>query len=237
MDCTNVGQKKDPVSTNVNSTPDGSKTGIYKSQAVKETEVVVCSDRSKSEISTTVLPNRLIEGLSIRTLSLDGNDDRSNSFNEIVRRIKLPEQRLILEKISGVSDDQVQKIIQCCDDPSLLMNNYLCFFKSIDFPYVALRTLRDGKINVNEFSTLLSLYGIYIENSENSVDFKMKYKVLFDQNGEPNEESWNAIKTTLQKSNDSDVAVFSFLITTDPTSQSAKSSFENINVIFHSIHL
>ncbi len=210
MDCTNVGQKKEPVSTNANSTPDGSKTGIYKSQTVKETEVVVCSDRSKSEISTTVLPHRLIEGLSIRTLSLDGNDDRSKSFNEVVRRIKLSEQHLILEKISKVSEDQVQKIIQCCDDPSLLMNNYLCFFKSTDFPYVALRALRDGKINVNEFSTLLSLHGIYIENSKDNAAFEMKHKVLFDKNGEPNKESWKAIETTLQKSNDNTRTAFRF---------------------------
>ena len=210
MDCTNIGQKKDPFSTNVNSTPDDSQTGVYKSQAVKEATVAVCSDRSASEISTTVLPHRLIEGLSIRTLSLDCDDDRSKIFNEVMRRIKLPEQRLILERISGVSHDQIQKIIQCCNDPSLIMNNHFCFFKSMDFPYVTLRALRDGQINVNEFSTLLSLHGIYKENSENNVAFEMKHKVVFNQNGKPNKESWRAIQATLNKSNINTTTAFNF---------------------------
>lgn len=210
MDCTNIGQKKDPFSTNANSTPDDSKTGVYKSQAVKEAKVAVCFDRSASEISTTVLPHRLIEGLSIRSLSLDCDDDRSKIFNEVVRRIKLPEQRLILDRISEVLDDQIKIIIQCCNDPSLIMKNHFCFFKSIDFPYVALRALRDGQINVNEFSTLLSLHGIYKENSENNVAFKMKRKVLFDKNGKANKNSWSAIKKTLRKSNNNTPTAFNF---------------------------
>ena len=156
------------------------------------------------------MPHRLINGLPAQGLKLQRDDDHSRSSNEVVRRIKPFKQINIFGKISQVTEEQVGKIIQCCDDPALILSSFHGFFVSGEFPYVNLRAFRDGKINVNEFATLASLHGIYQESREESESFGMKFEALFDQNGEPDKEAWKAIEETLHKSNDTVTSAFKY---------------------------
>ena len=145
------------------------------------------------------LPCRLINGLPAQTLKLNHDDHHSKVFNEVVRRIKPLKQTNILEKISQVTESQVEQIVNCRDNPGIILNHYHDFFTSDEFPYVNLRAFRDGKISINEFATLASLHGIHKENREGNETFEMKFEALFDENGEPNKEAWKAIEETIHK--------------------------------------
>ena len=184
-------------------------SGDYNSKKVKEVQVAA-NLQSGSESLSKTLPCRLINGLPAQTLKLNPYDDRSRVFNEVVRRIEPFKQIDISEKISQVTESQVEKIVQCCDKPALILNHYHDFFTSDEFPYVNLQAFRDGKIKVNEFATLASLHGIHKENCEGNEAFVMKFEALFDENGEPNKEAWKAIEETLHKSNSARKSVFEY---------------------------
>ena len=178
-------------------------SAAYNGMSVKEGEAAVKSEVEVGSLQTPQLnlSERETEGLNSDSLLLGSQDDKSKSFNEVVRRIQPTKQLVIMEKLAKVTSEQISDLMQCCNKPDLITKNYLQFFQSEDFPYVALKVFRDGKIDVYEFSTLASMHGIYKENIENNPNFKITHRTLFDQNGNPNEESWEIIKKTLDVSN------------------------------------
>ena len=202
-------QEKDQSHYNLSTVPSLAQSGDYNSKKVKATQVAV-NLQSGSESLSKALPCRLINALPAQTLMLDHDDHHSKVFNEVVRRIKPSKQINILEKICQVTESQVKQIINCRDNPAIILSQYHDFFTSDEFAYVNLRAFRDGKINVNEFATLASLHGIYQENHEGNESFVMKFEALFDENGEPNKEAWKAIEETLHKSNSARNSVFKF---------------------------
>ena len=199
MNCSGV-EHKDQFYYSSLSTPSSTQSSFFNSQKVRGAEVDVKLQR-EAEQSSNNLPHLLINGLPAQGLKLEYDDHHSNSFNEVVRRIKSSKQIKISEKISQVTEEQMGKVIQCRDNPALILNGYHEFFTSDEFPYVNLRAFRDGKITVNEFATLASLHSIYQENCEETESFEMKFEALFDQNGKPNRQAWRAIEETLYKSN------------------------------------
>ena len=209
MESSGIGQEKDQFYYTSSTTLSLLQSGVHNGQEVKEFQVVAKLP-SGSESSLKTLPHRLINGLPAQTLKLNHHDVHSKVFNEVVRRIKPDIQIKISEKISQVPKSQLEKIVQCCRDPALILNDYHDFFTSDEFPYVNLRAFRDGEITVNEFATLASLHGIYKENREENEFFLMKFEALFDKNGKPNKEAWEAIEETLHKSNRTVLSVFEY---------------------------
>ena len=114
-----------------------------------------------SELPGKTLTCRLANCISGQTLQLEVSGHHARCFNEVVRRIDINQQLQIMDILSAVTDDQINTIVQCCYDPSLLTRNNYELLKSSDFPYQLLRAFRDEKITVNEFATMLSLHGIY----------------------------------------------------------------------------
>ena len=194
------------ISSTVLSLP---QSGDHNGKKVNEVQVAA-NLQSGSELLSKTLPCRLIHGLPAQTLKLNHDDDHARVFYEVVRRIEPSKQIDISEKISQVTESQVKKIVQCCDNPALILNRYHDFFTSDEFAYVNLRAFRDGKIKVNEFATLASLHGIYKENREGDEAFVIKFEALFDENGEPNKEAWKAIEETIHKSNSARNSVFEY---------------------------
>ena len=209
MKSSGIGQEKDQSYYTSSTTSSLAQSGVHNSQEVKEVQVVAKLP-SGSESSLKTLPCRLINGLPAQTLKLNHDDVHSKVFNEVVRRIKPDIQINISEKISQVPESQLEKIVQCCHNPALILNGYHDFFTSDEFPYVNLRAFRDGKITVNEFATLASLHGIYQEKREEHKSFEMKFEALFDQNGRPNRIAWRAIEDTLYKSNAAEISAFKY---------------------------
>ena len=194
------------ISSTVLSLP---QSGDHNGKKVNEVQVAA-NLQSGSELLSKTLPCRLIHGLPAQTLKLNHDDDHARVFYEVVRRIEPSKQIDISEKISQVTESQVKKIVQCCDNPALILNRYHDFFTSDEFAYVNLRAFRDGKIKLNEFATLASLHGIYKENREGDEAFVIKFEALFDENGEPNKEAWKAIEETIHKSNSARNSVFEY---------------------------
>ena len=209
MESSGIGQEKYQSYYTPSTTSSLLQSGVHNSREIKEVQVVAKLP-SGSESSLKTLPCRLINGLPAQTLKLNHDDAHSKVFNEVVRRIKPSKQIKISEKISQVPESQLEKIVQCCHDPALILNGYHDFFTSDEFPYVNLRAFRDGKITVNEFATLASLHGIYQEKREEHKSFEMKFEALFDQNGRPNRMAWRAIEQTLYKSNAAEISAFKY---------------------------
>ena len=184
-------------------------SGVFISKKVQEAQVAANLQSGAESLSKNLLC-RLINGLPEQTLKLNHDDDHSRVFNEVVRRIEPSKQIDISGNVSQVTESQLRKIVQCCDNPALILNRYHDFFTSDEFPYVNLRAFRDGKIKVNEFATLASLHGIHEENREGNKTFEMKFEALFDENGEHNKEAWKAIEETLHKSNNARKSVFEY---------------------------
>lgn len=211
MECSGSRQEISPFAFNPGVVPDLNGSGGSRSQDVRKPHTIESPLGGKdSDVLSKTLSKRIIANPSTETLLLSHNDDHATRFNEVVRRIKSSKQRVILGKISEVTRDQLSNISECCNNPTHILSHHHKFFTSDDFPYVNLRAFRDGVIDVNEFSTLASVQGILKENSEKVASFAMKYKPLFDQNGEPDKEAWEAIAQTLQKSNDSKKSVFNY---------------------------
>ena len=214
MECSGPSQEVSLFDFNSGAVTDSSEEGAYKSQLARKPQVMTEPHIGVkgSEVLSKTLSDRLIDGSTIGPLALSHNYDHAKCFNEVVRKIKSSKQKIILERISGVTSEQIGKIVQCCDNPALILNHYRCFFTSDEFPYVNLRAFRDGIIDINAFATLASLQGIFLENSVQNESFEMKYTALFHQNGEPDKEAWKAIEETLQKSNDEKRTVFKYEI-------------------------
>ena len=194
-----------------------SKTLICSSPAVVPVEVKSQLTEAQlyklfSELPGKTLTCRLANCISGQTLQLEVSGYHARCFNEVVRRIDINQQLQIMDILSAVTDDQINTIVQCCYDPSLLTRNNYELLKSSDFPYQLLRAFRDEKITVNEFATMLSLHGIYQENHQLNAGFELQLKRLFDQNCQPIEASWKAIAETLYKSNEDSLSTFCFNI-------------------------
>lgn len=203
MECSGPRQEISSFTFNPGTVPDFNESAGSRSQDVSMAHMIESPLGGKdSDVLSKTLSKRTIANPSTKALLLSHNDDHATCFNEVVRRIDSSKQRVILGKISEVTRDQLRNIVECCKYPAHILGHHRNFFTSDEFPYVNLRAFRDGVIDVNEFSTLASVQGIFKENSENIECFAMKYKPLFDQNGEPDKEAWEAIEETLQKSND-----------------------------------
>lgn len=209
MECSGPRQEISPFTFNPGAVVEFNESGGSRSQGVSIVHMIESPLGGKdSDVVSKTLSKRIIANPSTETLLLRHNDDHATCFNEVVRRIESSKQIVILGKISGVTRDQLSNIVKCCKNPTHILSHHRSFFTSDEFPYVNLRAFRDGVIDVNEFSTLASVYGIFKENSEKVESFVMKYKPLFDQNGEPDKDAWEAIEETLQKSNDAIKSVF-----------------------------
>ena len=154
-----------------------------------------------SQLDGKLLTCRLAKCISEQPLQLEGCDHHARCFNEVVRRIDTNQQSEIMGILCAVTDDHIETVVRCCDDPALMTRNNYELLKSSDFPYHLLRAFRDEKITVNEFATMLSLYSIYQENIQLNAKFELQLKRLFDQDGQPIEASWELIAETLLKSN------------------------------------
>ena len=174
----------------------------------KLTEAQLCN--LLSELVGKTLTCRLVSCISGQTLQLEVLDHHARCFNEVVRRIHTDQQSQIMDILSAVTDDQIETVVRCCDDPSLLTRNNYELLKSLDLPYQLLRAFRDEKITVNEFATMLSLHGIYQENHQLNAGFEFQVKSLFDQDGQPITASWEAIAGTLRNSNEEKETIFCF---------------------------
>ena len=154
-----------------------------------------------SQLDSKLLTRRLAECISEQPLQLQGCDHHARCFNEVVRRIDTNQQSEIMDILCAVTDDHIETVLRCCDDPALMTRNNYELLKSSDFPYHLLRAFRDEKITVNEFATMLSLQSIYQENVQLNAKFELQLKRLFDQDGQPIKASWEVIAETLLKSN------------------------------------
>ena len=154
-----------------------------------------------SHLDGKLLTCRLAKRISEQPLQLEGLDHHARCFNEVVRRIDKNQQSEIMDRLCAVTDDHIETVVRCCDDPALMTRNNYELLKSSDFPYHLLRAFRDEKITVNEFATMLSLQSIYQENVQLNAKFELQLKRLFDQDGQPIKASWEVIAETLLKSN------------------------------------
>ena len=139
------------------------------------------------------------QGISANPLFLDDNSKHGRCFNELVRRIKQTQQSQILEMLQGINKEQIGIIIECCKNPTYLAGKHLSFLSSEDFPYVALQAFREEAISLNEFSTLVTVHGVYQENITSNPSFEIHYQRLFDEYGQPLKESWKKIEATIAR--------------------------------------
>ena len=203
MQCSNEGINHNLINREAKKTIAAVKKGFFNGCDVQDMSVAAGMVRQQSEIPLTQVSTRTVTDLSTTGLLLAGNSEHAKQFNEVVRRIKKPQQQHhIAEMVRVVTDDEVGKVVLCCEEPSLLLGNEHRFLLSANFPYTLLRSFRDEKITVNEFSTLISLHGIYQENMVANPSFKMTGQRLFDQQGQPDEDAWLPIIQTLQASNE-----------------------------------
>ena len=159
-------------------------------------------DELYSQLVSKLLTCRLAKCISDQPLQLEGCDHHARCFNEVVRRIDTNQQSEIMDILCTVTDDHIETVVRCCDDPALMTRNNYELLKSSDFPYHLLRAFRDEKITLGEFATMLSLQSIYQENVQLNAKFELQLKRLFDQDGQPIKASWELITETLLKSNE-----------------------------------
>ncbi len=203
MQCSNDGINHNLINREAKKTTAAVKKGFFNGCDVQGMSVAAGMVRQQSETLLTQLSARTVADLSTISLLLAGNSEHAQQFNEMVRRIEKPQQQQhIVEMLRVVTDVEVEKVVLCCEEPSLLLGNEHRFLLSANFPYALLRSFRDEKITVNEFSTLISLHGIYQENMAANPLFKMSGQRLFDQQGMPDEDAWLPIMQTLQASNE-----------------------------------
>ena len=195
----------------------------------RETEPVSASGRGFCR-KLTALPSLTkvlddnVSGGSAKTLSerLPWCSDREKAFHEVVRRVKPEEQEKIIAEMSKVTDSEIAKLDTWCQKPSEMLTTDMDLFRSPKTPHIALRAFRDNRISVNQFATLASWHellfarlGCVKENPiKEYVDTYLSYRVpqyaeLFDDSGQPNQEAWQAIRQTIEKSNEKDV-IFKF---------------------------
>ncbi|WP_257265879.1 hypothetical protein [Endozoicomonas sp. ONNA2] len=153
---------------------------------------------SKTDI--TDLKNRAVKEKSSSPLSLPNIDDHAQVFNEVVRRITIDQQSLIMEKANAITTDQLDHIVQCCHKPEQIITEHQSFLQSDDFAYAALRAYREKKISRNEFATLVTLQGVYLQGLQQRDSFEIHHNKLFDDNGEANEYVWQTIARSLYRS-------------------------------------
>ena len=127
MNISALAQEKDQTYYNLSTAPSLAQPGDYNSKKVKEAQVAAKLQSGYESLSKN-LPCRLINGLPAQTLKLNHDDHHSKVFNEVVHRIKSLKQTNILEKISQVTESQVEQIVNCRDDPAIILNHYHDFF-------------------------------------------------------------------------------------------------------------
>ena len=151
--------------------------------------------------SSKQLSDRITTLSQKKHLYLDTEANNATAFNEVVCRINSTKQSLFFEKINEVTDDQINTLDDLCENPPFSTPTDTPSFKlfaSEQFPYIALKAFRKDKINISEFSTLISLHALHHQLKEKK---SMTHAALFEESGEPNKEAWDRIKESLIVSN------------------------------------
>ncbi|MBO9496230.1 hypothetical protein [Salinisphaera sp. G21_0] len=175
-------------------------TGLFRSVSSTSDDVALPDNQRYSATPSTDLKDRDVKGTSLSPLVLPGTDDHAKTFKETVRRIKKDQHSLIMEKVNAITTPQLEQIAQCCRKPEQITTEQLSFLKSETFAYAALRAFREKKISSNEFATLVTLQGVYLEGIQDIDSFKIEHNKLFDDNGEVNEYAWKVIEYSLKRS-------------------------------------
>lgn len=175
-------------------------TGAFRCVGCTSDDAVLPGNQRYSASPPTDLKDRDVKGISSNPLDLPGTDDHAKAFKEVVRRIKTDQQSLIMEKVNAITKDHLKQIVQCCRKPEQITDEHLSFFKTDTFAYAALRAFREKKISGNEFATLVTLQGVYLEGIRNIKSFEIVHHKLFDGNRNANEANWGIIALSLERS-------------------------------------
>lgn len=175
-------------------------TGSFRCVSSTSDDTVLPGNQRYSATPSTDLKDRDVKGTSSSPLDLPVTDDHAKAFKEVVRRIKTDQQPLIMEKVNAITTPQLEQIAQCCRTPEQITTEHLSFLKSDTFAYAALRAFREKKISSNEFATLVTLQGVYLEGMQEIDSFEIRHNKLFDDNGEVNECAWENIAYSLIRS-------------------------------------
>lgn len=98
-------------------------------------DVVLPDNQGYSVTPLTDLKERNVKGTSLCPLLLPVTDDHAREFNEVVRRIKIDQQSLIMEKANATTPQQLEQIVQCCLNPEQITTEHLSFLQSDAFAY------------------------------------------------------------------------------------------------------
>ncbi len=150
--------------------------------------------------------------LPANPLFLQDNSPHGRHFNELVRRIEPARQSQILAKLQGINKEHIGIVAECVQDPTYLTGKYLAFFSSEDFPYIVLQAFREEAISLHEFSTLVTVHGVYQQYITSDPAFQIHYQRLFDEHGQPLEESWKNIEETIRET-DNSCGLFQYSVT------------------------
>ncbi len=175
-------------------------TGSFRCVSGTANDTVLPDNQRHSATPSTDLKVRDVKGTSLSPLDLPGTGDHAKAFKEVVRRIKTDQQSLIMEKVNAVTPFQLHQMAQCCRKPETITIEHQSFLKSDTFAYAALRAFREKKISRNEFATLVTLQGVYLEGVQDINSFRIVHHKLFDDNGEVNKYAWDFIACSLTRS-------------------------------------
>ncbi|WP_257263975.1 hypothetical protein [Endozoicomonas sp. ONNA2] len=160
-------------------------TGPFRCVSSTTNDGVLPDNQRFSSTPSTDLKVRDVKGSSSGPLDLPGTGGHAKVFKEVVRRIKTDQQSLIMDKVNDITPQQLEQIAQCCRNPEEITTKHRCFLQSDTFAYAALRAFREKKISRNEFATLVTLQGVYLEG-EHIKPFEIVHHKLFDDKGNVN---------------------------------------------------
>ena len=150
--------------------------------------------------------------LPANPLFLQDNRPHGRQFNELVRRIEPARQGQILAKLQGINKEHIGIIAECIQDPTYLTGKHLAFFSSEDFPYGVLQAFREEAISLNEFSTLVTVHGVYQQYTTSDPAVQIHYQRLFDEHGQSLQEPWRKIEETIRET-DNSCGLFQYSVT------------------------
>ena len=110
MQCSNEGINHILINREAKKIIAAVKKGFFNGCDVQDMSVAADMVRQQSEIPLTQVSTRTVTDLSTTALLLAGNSEHAKQFNEVVRRIKEPQQQHhIVEMVRVVTDDEVEK--------------------------------------------------------------------------------------------------------------------------------
>ncbi|MBO9483395.1 MULTISPECIES: hypothetical protein [Gammaproteobacteria] len=175
-------------------------TGSFRCLSSSSADAVLTDSQRYSATPSTDLKVRDVKRTSSSPLDLPGTDEHAKTFKEVVRRIETDQQSLIMEKVNTITEEHLKQIAQCCSKPEQITKEHLSFFQTDTFAYAVLRAFREKKISSNEFATLVTLQGVYLEGIQNIDSFEIVHHNLFDGKGQANKVNWEIIALSLESS-------------------------------------